>query len=409
MKPPLKIAIYTGVIPNTTFIETLIAGVAKEHEVLLFGTVKKNTSYPSKRIKIIDTPTSLYKNVPLTLWRAIKLGVKYPKRLALALKEAKTYSTNYTKWLRFSRFVPVLLYAPDIFHLQWTSRIDRWLFLKSAYPCHIVVSLLGSQAAILPYIESEVLKRYQRCLPKVDAIHAISEHLGHQATNFNVFPERVQVIPTTIPAAAFSYYKPFEKRETQAFQLVSVGRHHWVKGYRYGIQAVHQLIQSGIAIHYSIIAAGKIPEALLFQVSQLGLQDHITFKPSLTQSELFEHLQTYDALLLPSLSEGIANVVLEAMAIGVPVISTNCGGMAEVVIPEKTGWLVPVRDPKAIADAVKDCMDLEEEFKRKIIQQAYDLVSASYHEKHSVAKMLRLYDEVVGSMKLEARSGKLEV
>ncbi|REE24460.1 colanic acid/amylovoran biosynthesis glycosyltransferase [Winogradskyella pacifica] len=397
MKPPLKIAIYTGLIPNTTFIETLIAGVAKNHEVLLFGTVKKKTHYFSKRITIIDTPTSLSKNIPLTLWRTLKLGVQHPKRLSLAIKEAKTYPTLYTKWLRFSRFVPVLLYAPDIFHLQWTSRIDRWLFLKSAYPCHIVVSLLGSQAAILPYIDPEVFKRYQRCLPKVDAIHSVSEHLGRQAANFNVSPERVHVISTPIPTAAFSYYKPFQKRDVKPFQLVSVGRHHWVKGYRYGIQAVHQLIQSGIAVNYTIIAAGKVTEDLLFQVNQLGLQDYITFNPGLPQMALFEHLQTYDALLLPSLSEGIANVVLEAMAIGLPTISTNCGGMAEVVIPEKTGWLVPVRDAKALADAVVDCMQIDVEDKRKITQEAYDLMNANYHERHSIARMLRLYDEVVGS------------
>ncbi|SDS84153.1 glycosyltransferase family 4 protein [Winogradskyella sediminis] len=392
MKPPHKIAIYTGLIPNTTFIETLIAGVAKEHNVLLFGTVKKKTRYASKRITIIDTPTSLYRNIPLTLWRALKLGIKHPKRLLLAVKEAKTYPTTYIKWLRFSRFVPVLLYAPDIFHLQWTSRVDRWLFLKSAYPCHIIVSLLGSQAAILPYINPEVFSRYQRCLPKVDAIHAISEHLGSQATNFNVRSERVHVIPTNIPEVAFSYYKPFEERDAQPFQLVSVGRHHWVKGYRYGIQAVQQLVQSGINVHYTIIASGSIPEALLFQVNQLGLQDYITFKPGLPQTTLFEHLQTYDALLLPSLSEGIANVVLEAMAIGLPVISTNCGGMAEVVIPDKTGWLVPVRDAKALANTVVDCMRVDIEDKRKIVQQAYDLVNTNYHETHSISKMLRLYE-----------------
>ncbi|WP_179319491.1 glycosyltransferase family 4 protein [Winogradskyella helgolandensis] len=392
MKPPLKIAIYTGLIPNTTFIETLISGVAKEYDVLLFGTVKKKTRYASKRITIIDTPTSLYKNIPLTLWRALKLGIKHPKRLSLAIKEAKTYSTLYTQWLRFSRFVPVLLYAPDIFHLQWTSRIDRWMFLKSAYPCQIVVSLLGSQAAILPYINPEVFNRYQRCLPKVDAIHSISGHLGSQATNFNVRSEGVYVISTPIPTAAFTYYKPFEKRDFKPFQLVSVGRYHWVKGYRYGIQAVQQLIQSGVDVHYTIIAAGNIPEDLLFQVNQLGLQDYITFKPGLSQTALFEHLQTYDALLLPSLSEGIANVVLEAMAIGLPVISTNCGGMAEVVITEKTGWLVPVRDAKALANAVVDCMQVEEQHKRNMVQQAYDLVNANYHETHSISKMLRLYE-----------------
>ena len=63
-------------------------------------------------------------------------------------------------------------------------------------------------------------------------------------------------------------------------------------------------------------------------------------------------MQDFDLLILPSLNEGIANVVLEAMALGIPVISADCGGMSEVVLPNETGWLVPVRDSEAMGEAI---------------------------------------------------------
>ncbi len=57
-------------------------------------------------------------------------------------------------------------------------------------------------------------------------------------------------------------------------------------------------------------------------------------------------------LLLPSVEEGIANVVLEAMAVGVPVITTDCGGMNEVVTDEINGFIVKVRNPEAVAQKI---------------------------------------------------------
>ena len=84
-------------------------------------------------------------------------------------------------------------------------------------------------------------------------------------------------------------------------------------------------------------------------MNQLGINDSVNIMNELPQDELFEIMRSFDVLLLPSLNEGIANVVLEDMAIGIPVISSDCGGMPEVVIPNTTGWLVPVRDSKAIA------------------------------------------------------------
>ena len=74
--------------------------------------------------------------------------------------------------------------------------------------------------------------------------------------------------------------------------------------------------------------------------------------------------------LLPSLSEGIANVVIEAMALGVPVLSTNCDGMREVIMDEKSGFLIEPRNPEMMAKKIIQINHYNSEKMKKIIMNA---------------------------------------
>ena len=125
---------------------------------------------------------------------------------------------------------------------------------------------------------------------------------------------------------------------------------------------------------------------------QLQLESQIKFVGSLPQVDLLRTLKTFDILLLSSVEEGIANVVLEAMAMGVPVISTDCGGMAEVIKHKETGWLVPVRNPNAIADAIIELSETTERQLQSITQNAHDLVKAEFKAEDSIEKFVDLYE-----------------
>ena len=77
-----------------------------------------------------------------------------------------------------------------------------------------------------------------------------------------------------------------KRTSDSAIKIVSVGRHDWVKGYRYGIDALHALVLKNVDVHYTIIAQGQVPEALIFQVHQLGLTSHVSFISGLNQKGL---------------------------------------------------------------------------------------------------------------------------
>src|SRR5690606_4154906 len=103
---------------------------------------------------------------------------------------------------------------------------------------------------------------------------------------------------------------------------------------------------------YTIIGGGD-DEELQFLVADLGLQDFVNLETRKLQKEVFTLMEEASLLLMPSLEEGIPNVVVEAMAIGLPVLSTNCGGVPELITDTKEGWLVPTRNTQAMADAIE--------------------------------------------------------
>jgi colanic acid/amylovoran biosynthesis glycosyltransferase len=258
-----------------------------------------------------------------------------------------------------------------------------------------VVSFRGAHINYSPVVEPRIATVYKKTFPNINAFHAVSEAICKEAEQYGANSNKVKVIHSPIPTFFFSQFSDFSKPKTEIINVISVGRLHWKKGFRYAIDAISILRSKGYNIYYTILGPSEITEEILFQIHDLGLKDVITIKASVNQKELINYLKTQDLLLLSSLEEGIANVILESMAVGLPVISTNCGGMAEVVKHKETGWLVPFRDPIAIADAVVDIMQTTEPELQRITQNAHDFVKAHFNAENSINEFLELYDKVM--------------
>ncbi|SHH39059.1 glycosyltransferase family 4 protein [Winogradskyella jejuensis] len=397
MKERLKIAIFSGNIPSTSFIERLIDGVSKHHEVLLFGMQKQKVDYSSNSIRIFSTPNSKLKNSFITLWRATKLFFTNPKALFQLLEEVKKEASNYSKFMKLSKCIPILLHKPDILHLQWAKDLPKYAFLKSTFKIPIVVSFRGAHINYTPIVEPDFAEKYKATFPLVDAFHGVSKTIIDKASQYGDIANRSTVIYSPLPQFFFEAYEEFQKKESEIIRIVSVGRNHWKKGYQYAVDAIKQLKEKGYNVHYTLIGPSSPTEALLFQIHQLSVEDSISFVGQLNQEDLLKALKKQDILLLPSLGEGIANVALEAMSMGLPVISTNCGGMAEVVKHKETGWLIPMRNTDAIAEAVIDFNSTSESELKSITNNAYKFVKNEFDFKNNISKFISLYNTVVKS------------
>ena len=149
----------------------------------------------------------------------------------------------------------------------------------------------------------------------------------------------------------------------EADHFVAVGRLVEKKGFPYLIDACRLLRERGYAFRCTIIGDGPDHEALAGKISMANLENIVHLSGSRTQEQLLEDLKQATAVVLPSVvgksgdRDGLPTVLLEAMAMGLPAISTKVAGIPEIIDNEKTGFLVPPNDSSALADALARLLD----------------------------------------------------
>jgi glycosyltransferase involved in cell wall biosynthesis len=107
------------------------------------------------------------------------------------------------------------------------------------------------------------------------------------------------------------------------------------------------------------------------------------------------------ALVLPSFAEGLPVVIMEAMALRRPVLSTYVAGIAELVRPGRDGWLVPAGDVQALADAIEECLDTPASVLARMGDDAHERVVARHSIAVGAGKLAALFRE--GAMHADAR------
>ena len=119
------------------------------------------------------------------------------------------------------------------------------------------------------------------------------------------------------------------------------------------LAALVRLMQRGVDFQADIVGEGELFSALRFSIEDLGLRDRVRLSGALSSAEVLSRLQATDIFVLSSVEEGISNAVLEAMATGVPIVTTTAGGMVEAVTDGVEGFVVPVRNAAALADRIE--------------------------------------------------------
>lgn len=386
------VAIYSGDIPSTTFIERLITGLADEgYEVVLFGKYRSRVRYVQQSIVLMGNAAGL-KGVVQFFIRLVLVGIRYPYRFK-ALKKQLGFGplSGKKEFVVWQKYVPVLLKLPDIFHVQWAKAAEEWLFLKQVFGVKLVLSLRGTHITASPVADEALAESYRKSFPLFDAFHGVSQSIVKESVQYGIEEKRAQVIYSGLPARELPTLTLQDKNR---FRLLSIGRFHWIKGFPYLLDAVAELKNRGVSVTLTWIAPGPMPEEIIYQLHDLNLEQDVTWLTDMPLHEIERQMANHDALILPSVEEGIANVVLEAMQAGLPVISTTCGGMAEVIEDGVNGFLVPVRNPQALADAVQTVQLLSPEKRKALVQQAHQTITERFNLKRNVKQFGSLYEHI---------------
>jgi len=389
-----KIAIYSGDIPSTSFIERLIVALAKEgFEIFLFGKLSNHVAYDHASVVVLGNRAGI-RGVVQTFMRLVFLRVKYPKRFS-ALKKYLGYGPvsgklEFTNW---QKYAPVLLNLPEIFHLQWAKAADEWVFLKELFGVKLILSLRGTHINTSPLASPALTEAYRNSFMQYDAFHGVSKAIVQEASRYGVDEHRARVIYSGL----IIHSLPDKKQlfTSGKFRIMAVGRFHWIKGYHYLLDALALFKKQNIDFSLTLIAQGDMPEELLFQLHDLDLVKEVTWIKGLPYSEVIEQMLEHHVLVLSSVEEGIANVVLEAMMVGLPVISTDCGGMREVIENGVNGFLVPVRNPEALAEALVQVRELSPEVFVSIRQQAHQTIVNRFNIEKNIKAFVGMYENVM--------------
>jgi colanic acid/amylovoran biosynthesis glycosyltransferase len=204
-------------------------------------------------------------------------------------------------------------------------------------------------------------------------------------------PTSFKVVHCGLKIDRYDYRPPRE----QLKRLFCSGRLAPEKSHFVLIRALKMLSDRGYDLELRLAGNGPSKAQLEALTKQLDLEHQIHFLGFLSENEIIDELQRSDVFVLPSFVEGVPVSVMEAMAIGVPVIATNIAGTSELIKNGETGLLIRPSDPEALADAVVRMID-DYDFRKRSAELGRKKVEAEFDVDKETAKLRRYLLESCG-------------
>ena len=234
----------------------------------------------------------------------------------------------------------------------------------------------------------------RRLLRRFSRVLCVSRATGALMANYGLRRERLRVVHNSVhPVAGIAPVDLAQEfhLEPGARVLVAAGRLSPEKGHADLVTACALLRHSRPDLHTILLGAGREEANLRRQVRVSGLETRVHFAGF--RPEVPRYLAAADLVVNPSHTEGLPNVLLEALSVGAAVVATDVGGTRELILPDVTGWLVPPANPPALAGAIEHALEHPEEA-RALADQGRRLVRESFNFSRQAEELLSLLAEL---------------
>ena len=223
----------------------------------------------------------------------------------------------------------------------------------------------------------------------------ISEFNKHYLDKeFHIPVEKIAIIPYSL---YLDQLAPVPEYTLSPFRIISVSRFVEKKGYPYLIQACKILKDKGIEFSCTIHGEGDERQTLEKLIKENCLEQAVTLGPALTHDEVIAFMKTGSVFALPCIRardndmDGLPNVLLEAMAMEIPVISTDITGIPELITDGETGVLVPQEDSIRLAEAIIK-VKTHPNFAERIRKNGRERVLQEFDVKKNVRKLTAIFE-----------------
>jgi len=363
----MRIAVVVSAFPTVseTFVLNQVTGlIDRGHDVRIFA------ARPGRPAAIHDEIVSY--RLPDRVRHSAWLPAHHPHRFLVALplvaKALFRRRGNGARLLSSARFgfrsAPLELLADaaafrenssfDIVlchHGPMGARIAR-LREAGVVSGRVVTVFHGSDASA--YVRRAGSHAYAHLFSTGDLFLPVSDHWRRRLIALGCPAERIAVHGMGVDCRRFAFARR-ERRSGEALRLVTVARLVERKGVADAVRAVAELARSGVDVEYTVVGDGPLSGVLVHLARELGVSERVRIVGSLSHGAVAAILARSHAMVAPSVTasdgdmEGIPVAIMEAMACGLPVVSTVHGGIPELIEDEVTGYLVPEGDVRALA------------------------------------------------------------
>lgn len=315
----------------------------------------ERTSYP------LVIPQNIVRRFLNSLPYIYKFITKNPRSILNSLNIFK-YGKKALSLILLYQIIPFLEKGPyDIIHCHFGMLGPQVLLVKqlTASTARLITSFRGYDASRYmqnrPGVYDELFREGELFCP-------VSMSLKKRIVDAGCQEKKIVVLRSGIDCKKFSYFqKNFSDEEPT--KIITIGRLVEKKGIQYALESISRLTKSGRNVRYFVVGDGPLRSDLECLIEDLEIESHVQLLGWRNQDKVIQLLQSMDILVAPSITatngdqEGIPNVVKEAMALGLPVISTFHSGIPELVEDGVSGFLVKERDVDSLTNKLAYMVD----------------------------------------------------
>lgn len=294
------------------------------------------------------------------------------------------------RYLRLFKMIMVKEGMPDLIHCHYLFNLPCAKVIKDRYGIKIIETEHWSEVNTVP--PRSYIKYLSSYYNFADGIITVSDALKNALNiNFNIESTRIynMVSETYFESQSCMEYVKNDKK----IKLVSIGYLRYLKGFDLLIEALSGLDRNNINWELTICGDGSERAKLELLIKNKGLEKKIFLVGRKNKYEIREILKSSNIFVLPSRSETFGVVFIEAMACGLPVIATKCGGPEEFITPD-VGMLIKKDDIEGLRDALIYMMTHYKEYDAsQIVQKCYEMFSPE----RIASEYIHVYKELIGT------------
>ena len=367
MSDRLKIAmmVYEFPILSETFILNQIAGlIDRGCDVDIYAECRGNSDKVHPLVEKYDLQQRTYylPKLPDSLLTRLTEGIglipnyaqKCPRQLWRSLYPLPLRDLTLSLWLLHT-VIPNLDKEYDIVHCQFGTQSFRGMAFHhvNSPKAKLITTFRGHD--ISSFVKQKGRNVYRQLFSYGDFFLTNCNFFRDKAISLGCPPDKIKVNRSGLDCDRF-IYRSRSLPEDGRVQIATTGRLVEKKGIEYVIRAIAKLVPTYPQLRYKILGEGPLRPHFTQLIQELKLSENVELMGWRNETEIVEILQDTHIFVAPSITaadgnqDAPINVLKEAMAIGLPVVSTYHGGIPELVEDGKSGFLVPEKDVAALAD-----------------------------------------------------------